>query len=106
MRHGAHTAIIARKEDRLKSTAEHFSSLFANTNQRCIYHTADVCSVEQLSAAFDFILNELHSIDILINGAAGNFLSLADKISFSAFKKIVEIDCVGTFNCCRMAFDK
>jgi len=108
MRHGASTAIIARKEDRLKSTAEEFNKIFScpHKQQQCIYHTADVCNVEQLSAAFDFILQRLGKIDVLVNGAAGNFLSLADKITLSAFRKIVEIDCVGTFNCCRMAFDK
>lgn len=37
-------------------------------------------------------------IDVLINGAAGNFLASAEKLSTNGIKKVLEIDTVGTFN--------
>jgi peroxisomal 2,4-dienoyl-CoA reductase len=41
----------------------------------------------------------------LINGAAGNFLASADKISTNAFRKVIDIDTVGTFNMSQSAFN-
>jgi len=37
-------------------------------------------------------------IDILANGAAGNFLSSAENMSSNAFKAVLQIDTVGAFN--------
>lgn len=37
-------------------------------------------------------------IDILVNGAAGNFLASASKLSTNGFKTVLEIDTIGTFN--------
>lgn len=37
------------------------------------------------------------SIDILVNGAAGNFLASFDNLSVNAFKTVMEIDAFGTF---------
>ena len=37
-------------------------------------------------------------LDILVNGAAGNFLALTDHISPRAFKSVIDIDLVGTFH--------
>ena len=39
-------------------------------------------------------------VDILVNGAAGNFLANAEKISINGIKKVIEIDTIGTFNMC------
>jgi peroxisomal 2,4-dienoyl-CoA reductase len=39
----------------------------------------------------------IKTIDILVNSAAGNFLSPFSKLSPNAFKTIVDIDLLGTF---------
>ena len=44
-------------------------------------------------------------IDIVISGAAGNFLCNAAKLSANGFKAVVDIDLIGTFNVFRAAFD-
>lgn len=41
----------------------------------------------------------------MINGAAGNFLATAEKLSTNGFKKVIDIDCVGTFNMCQSVFN-
>ena len=43
-------------------------------------------------------------IDILVNGAAGNFLASADKLSTNGFRTVLEIDAVGTFNMSQAVF--
>ena len=40
------------------------------------------------------------ALDILVNGAAGNFLATAKSISSNAFKTVMDIDTVGSFNMC------
>jgi 2,4-dienoyl-CoA reductase [(3E)-enoyl-CoA-producing], peroxisomal len=42
-------------------------------------------------------------LDILVNGAAGNFICLADKLSPNGFGTVVDIDLKGTFNVSRAA---
>lgn len=37
-------------------------------------------------------------IDYLINGAAGNFLAPFENLSYNAFRTVIEIDLLGTFN--------
>ncbi|XP_072791734.1 peroxisomal 2,4-dienoyl-CoA reductase [(3E)-enoyl-CoA-producing] isoform X5 [Taeniopygia guttata] len=51
-------------------------------------------------------LQEFKRIDILINGAAGNFLCPASALSFNAFKTVIDIDTMGTFNTSKVLFEK
>jgi NAD(P)-dependent dehydrogenase (short-subunit alcohol dehydrogenase family) len=44
------------------------------------------------------------SIDIVVSGAAGNFLSPARELSPGGFKAVVDIDLVGTFHVVRAAY--
>jgi peroxisomal 2,4-dienoyl-CoA reductase len=44
------------------------------------------------------------SLDVVVNGAAGNFLATASTISTNGFKTVLEIDTLGTFNMCQAAF--
>lgn len=37
-------------------------------------------------------------VDVLVNGAAGNFLASASKISTNGVRTVLEIDTLGTFN--------
>ncbi len=43
-------------------------------------------------------------LDILVNGAAGNFFCLAENLSPNGFGTVVDIDLKGTFNVSRAAF--
>jgi peroxisomal 2,4-dienoyl-CoA reductase len=50
-------------------------------------------------------LDKFGSIDILINAAAGNFLCPVSSMSSNAFKTVLDIDTIGTFNCSKAVFD-
>ena len=41
----------------------------------------------------------------MVNGAAGNFLASAEKLSTNGFKTVMEIDTLGTFNMSKAAFN-
>src|SRR4026209_175734 len=49
-------------------------------------------------------VEQFGKIDIVVNGAAGNFLCAAEELSQNGFGTVVDIDLKGTFNVCRAAF--
>ena len=51
------------------------------------------------------VLEEFGTIDILVNGAAENFLASASELSAGAFIKVMEIDTLGTFNMSKEVFN-
>ncbi|GFO43292.1 peroxisomal 2,4-dienoyl-coa reductase [Plakobranchus ocellatus] len=103
MRHGCHTVIAGRKLGRLQLSAETLSKA---TGLRCVPVQADVRKPQDVIAAIDKCLQEFGRLDIVINGAAGNFLCPLENMSFNAFKTVLEIDTMGTYNVSKVAFDK
>ncbi|KAG0270274.1 hypothetical protein DFQ27_009066 [Actinomortierella ambigua] len=65
---------------------------------------ADVRDPKQVQAAVEKHIEKFGRIDILINGAAGNFLCLSQHLSFNAFRSVIEIDLIGTFNTAKCCF--
>jgi NAD(P)-dependent dehydrogenase (short-subunit alcohol dehydrogenase family) len=57
-----------------------------------------------LEAAFARTQTEIGPIDVLVAGAAGNFLCPAEELSPNGFKTVVDIDLLGAFNAARGAF--
>ncbi|XP_020032346.1 peroxisomal 2,4-dienoyl-CoA reductase [(3E)-enoyl-CoA-producing] isoform X1 [Castor canadensis] len=103
MRHGCHTIIASRNLSRVSMAAEKLANA---TSQRCLPLSMDVRSPTAVMAAVDQALEEFGKIDILINCAAGNFLCPASALSFNAFKTVVDIDTIGTFNVSRVVYEK
>ncbi|XP_051023862.1 peroxisomal 2,4-dienoyl-CoA reductase [(3E)-enoyl-CoA-producing] [Acomys russatus] len=103
MRHGCHTVIVSRSLPRVSTAAE---KLVAATGKRCLPLSVDVRVPPDVMAAVDQALKEFGKIDILINCAAGNFLCPASALSFNAFKTVVDIDTIGTFNVSRVLYEK
>ncbi|XP_075422496.1 peroxisomal 2,4-dienoyl-CoA reductase [(3E)-enoyl-CoA-producing] isoform X2 [Ascaphus truei] len=103
MRHGCDTVIISRNLQRVSEAAE---KLRAATGQRCLPLTGDVRQPQTLSAALEETLSTFKRVDILVNNAAGNFLCPASALSFNAFKTVLDIDTVGTFNASKMLFER
>jgi len=52
------------------------------------------------------VVDQFGRVDILVNGAAGNFLASASKLSAKGFKTVTEIDTLGTFNMSKAAFNQ
>lgn len=59
---------------------------------------------EKCDMAVKTIAQQFGHIDVLLNGAAGNFLASAEKLSSNAVKKVLEIDALGTFNMSNCVF--
>ncbi|NWX90307.1 DECR2 reductase, partial [Nothoprocta pentlandii] len=90
----------------LPSLLQASKKLVAATGQRCLPLSLDVRQPQTIVAAVDEALKEFERIDILINGAAGNFLCPASALSFNAFKTVMDIDTIGTFNTSKVLFEK
>ncbi|KAM5329796.1 peroxisomal 2,4-dienoyl-CoA reductase [(3E)-enoyl-CoA-producing] isoform 2-T2 [Glossophaga mutica] len=103
MRHGCHTVIASRSLPRLLMAAKKLS---AATGQRCLPLSLDVRAPPAIMTAVDQALKEFGKIDILINCAAGNFLCPASTLSFNAFKTVMDIDTLGTFNVSHVLYEK
>ena len=67
---------------------------------------ADVRNPDEVQRAIAATVEHFEKIDIVVNGAAGNFLCKAEELSPNGFGTVVDIDLKGTFNVCRAAFDQ
>jgi len=65
---------------------------------------ADVRRPDEVAKAIAATVERFGKIDIVVNGAAGNFLAKAEDLSPNGFGTVVDIDLKGTFNVCRAAF--
>lgn len=97
--HGASVALIGRTQEKLDRAA-------AELGERAAGFSADVRDPEALQAAIDATVERFGKIDILVNGAAGNFLAPAAQLSPNGFKTVIDIDTCGTFNASRLCFEQ
>lgn len=67
--------------------------------------TGDVRDFDAVSAIYAAFAAETGPVDVMVAGAAGNFPAPAMGMSANGFKAVVDIDLLGTFNCCRAGFD-
>ncbi len=67
--------------------------------------SADVRDFAAIRAALETAVDAFGKLDIVVAGAAGNFLSSALGMSANAFKTVVDIDLLGTFNTFRACHD-
>ncbi|KAG6853835.1 hypothetical protein C0991_000949 [Blastosporella zonata] len=95
MRHGANAVIVGRKLDRLTQTAKELSEA---TGNKCIPAQADVRDPKTLQEAVRKTIEAFGKIDFVICGAAGNFLAPISGLSENAFRTVIEIDTLGTYN--------
>lgn len=99
---GADTVICSRKLARVTEAAKRLS---AATGRECMPLALDVRNPAQIKEAVATAVEKFGKIDILVNGAAGNFLCPASSMSYNAFKTVMEIDAHGTFNVTKAVFD-
>jgi peroxisomal 2,4-dienoyl-CoA reductase len=100
--HGARLAITSRKEENLAAMKATIEGL----GGECFTVATDVREYDRVKDALDQVVDKFGKVDIVVNGAAGNFLCAADQLSANGFGTVVDIDTKGTFNVCRAAFEE
>ena len=102
--HGCSTVVIlGRRLNFLQSSAKKLQETVCKNNQRVLYQVCDVRNAQSCIDAVSYTINQCQKLDILVNGAAGNFLSEAKSLKPKGFKTVMEIDTIGTFNMCHAA---
>lgn len=97
---GASVALVSRKLEHLEPAAEAIN----RNGGKAIAVVADVRQPAEVESAVAKTVEAFGKIDIVINGAAGNFLCAAEELSPNGFGTVVDIDLKGTFNVCRATF--
>jgi NAD(P)-dependent dehydrogenase (short-subunit alcohol dehydrogenase family) len=99
---GAKVAITSRDLDKLKGTA---AELEKSTGGKCLPIACDVRFYEQVETMLKQVVDAFGKVDVLLNNAAGNFISPTERLSANAFDTIIDIVLKGTKNC-TLAFGK
>jgi peroxisomal 2,4-dienoyl-CoA reductase len=99
--HGARIAITSRNQDNLTTKKQYIEE----HGGECFTAVSDVRDFAAVEEAMNAAKEHFGRIDIVVNGAAGNFLAPANELSANGFGTVVDIDTKGTFNVCRAAFE-
>ncbi len=97
--HGCDVAIASRKAEHLEPTAAELRA----RGVRAVATATDGRDAAAVERAVSACVEQLGRLDILVNGAAGNFVCLAENLSPNGFATVVDIDLKGTFNVSRAA---
>lgn len=97
---GARVALVSRKMEHLQPAADAINE----RGGKALAVAADVRDFAALDRAVAATVEKFGRLDIIVNGAAGNFLCAAAELSPNGFGTVVDIDLKGTFNVCRAAF--
>ncbi|KAL4402873.1 peroxisomal 2 4-dienoyl-CoA reductase Sps19 [Malassezia pachydermatis] len=103
MRLGCKAAIVGRKADRLNQAAAQLSK---DTGSECLAVPGDVRKFEMMEDVVKKTVEKYGKIDFVICGAAGNFMAPLQGLSSNAFRTVVEIDLLGTYNTVRATMEE
>jgi NAD(P)-dependent dehydrogenase (short-subunit alcohol dehydrogenase family) len=99
---GANVMVMSRSEAKVKAAVEHIKHVATGI---VIGQDADVRNYDATSAALGKAGDAFGELDVVVSGAAGNFPASASVMSANAFKAVVDIDLLGTFNVVRAAHE-
>jgi NAD(P)-dependent dehydrogenase (short-subunit alcohol dehydrogenase family) len=99
---GASVVITSRKIDVLNETAKELAD---QTKGNILPVQCDVTDYNQVENLLNTSLEKYGKVDVLVNNAAGNFISPTERLSNRAFDIIINIVLKGTYNC-TLAFGK
>lgn len=90
---GANLVITSRKLDILQGTAQ---EMMDKKGGRVIPIACDVRDIQQVEEMWAQAKKELGQIDVVLNNAAGNFISPTERLSVNAFNTVLDIVLKGT----------
>ncbi|WP_185965548.1 SDR family oxidoreductase [Flavobacterium zepuense] len=99
---GAKVAITSRDLEKLQNTAK---ELEQETGGKCLAVQCDVRNYDEVENMLKAVLDAYGSVNVLLNNAAGNFISPTERLSANAFDTVIDIVLKGSKNC-TLAFGK
>jgi peroxisomal 2,4-dienoyl-CoA reductase len=98
--HGAKIVITSRKQENLDAARQEFEK----EGIECLALSSDVRNPEAVEKVIASTIEKYGSLNIVVNCAAGMFPASIEKMSYNAFKTIVDIDLLGAYNVTKAAF--
>ena len=98
--HGAAVVVVGRTQAKLDAVCADIVAA-GGLAEGVAADVRDFAAVERAVAR---AVESFGHLDIVINSAAGNFLSPAAALSANGFRTVIDIDLCGTFNACRASF--
>src|SRR5262245_21929854 len=95
--YGAHLVLASRNLDNLRAVATEVET----HGVRALSVRTDIRQPDQIDALLQMALDTFGRIDVLVNNAAGSFLSAARKLTPKGWNTVVDTTLNGTFSCCR-----
>jgi len=92
---GGKIIITSRRNKVIEETANEFNKLYPDS---ALHVAGDVRNIEDVENVIKTGFEKFGSIDMLINNAAGNFISPTERLSANAFSVIIDIVLKGTCN--------
>ncbi|KAA8902212.1 hypothetical protein TRICI_005928 [Trichomonascus ciferrii] len=102
---GANVAIVGRSPEKTEKAAKEIQELRSGSKVLGLGNV-DVREVKNVQQAVEKTVKELGKIDFVIAGAAGNFLSDFNHLSSRAFKTVIDIDLIGSYNTAKATFEQ
>ncbi len=99
---GANVVITSRNIEKLQAVK---IELEEKTGGKVLPVQCDVRHYDQVETLVNESIDEFGKVDVLLNNAAGNFISPTERLSANAFDTIIDIVLKGTKNC-TLAFGK
>ncbi|TJZ62190.1 SDR family oxidoreductase [Sphingobacterium olei] len=93
---GANLVIASRKLAVLEKAAEEIS---AKTGHKVLPVACDIRHIEEVEKLLAKSEEAFGQVDVLVNNAAGNFISPTERLSANAFSTVIDIVLKGTANC-------
>lgn len=94
---GAKVGVASRSQEKVDAAVARLS----RGGSGAVGYRLDVRQADAVAAAAADFAQAHGAIDVVISGAAGNFLAAAASMSPNAFKAVVDIDLLGTFHVAR-----
>lgn len=92
---GANLVITSRKLEVLQKTANEMES---DTGGKVLALSCDVRDIDQVEKMWSEAIAHYGKIDVVLNNAAGNFISPTERLSTNAFNTVLDIVLKGTSN--------
>ena len=107
--HGASVGLLSRKLPKLKEAAARIAAALeegGRASVEILVLEADVRDEVAVDRALGGLIERTGRLDIVVNSAAGNFLSPAAALSPKGYRTVLDIDTVGTYTVSRIAFER
>jgi 2,4-dienoyl-CoA reductase [(3E)-enoyl-CoA-producing], peroxisomal len=106
LQHGCSGVVICGRRQKFLHDAVNLlkQEVHYQSNFNAEYYVCDVRNYDTCEEVAKFVRTRFGRLDILVNGAAGNFLASASNLSAKGFATVIQIDLLGTFNMTRATY--